>query len=152
MQQVNLYRELLAQVTYQNTLLGGRSFAQNGTSQGTQPQGMNYPPEMLHNMLSSMGGLGGLGAINPAHGLSSLGMGLGNLGNGSGLNYTMSSQGMGVQGYQGQVGMGMAPNLPSLQTFQMLQSLGMLSQGNMGQGGMNQLHGNQQSSPSVGIQ
>lgn len=44
MQQVNLYRELLAQVTYQNTLLGGRSFAQNGTSQASQPQGMNYPP------------------------------------------------------------------------------------------------------------
>ncbi len=45
MQQVNLYRELLAQITYQNALLGGRTYPQGGNTPNPQQQPtMNYPP------------------------------------------------------------------------------------------------------------
>ncbi len=151
MQQVNLYRELLAQITYQNALLGGRTFPNNGqNSNNQQPQGMNYPPEMLHNMLTSMAGLnplaGGLrlsqfGALGGLGGLSGLsGLNLGGLGsnpnlsnlttqslNPSGLgNPGFSPQGLGVAGGLGNGLGGLIPNLQNIQTLQALQSLGSL--------------------------
>lgn len=143
MQQVNLYRELLAQITYQNALLGGRTYPQSGSGQTNQQQGaMNYPPEMLHNMLASMsalgsvGGLGlpqfqGLAGMAGLQGLSGMNLGamgaggsMPNLG-GQGLNPTQgfAPQGLGVNNGLG----GMLPNMQSLQALQALQSLGNFS-------------------------
>lgn len=144
MQQVNLYRELLAQITYQNALLGGRTYPQNQNNPNQQQPSMNYPPEMLHNMLSSMtalnplasslalsqfqalgggGGLGGLGGLNLASlvgnssipNLGAQGLGQGNLG-----PQGFPPQGLGVGSGLG----GLMPNLQSLQALQALQSLG----------------------------
>ena len=160
MQQVNLYRELLAQITYQNALLGGRTYPQSGSGQTNQPQGsMNYPPEMLHNMLASMsalgavgGGLGlpqfqslvGMGGLQGIPGLNLGAMGAGgsmpNLG-GQGLNpSSLGSQGFPPQGMGVNNGLGgMLPNIQSLQALQALQNLGKFlinSGGLMGSGGL----------------
>jgi len=145
MQQVNLYRELLAQITYQNALLGGRTFPQNsGNPNPQQPQQMNYPPEMLHNMLSSMTALNplasglalsqfqGLGSLGGLSGLGGLNMGgLGNNPNLQGLGgQGMNPANMGNQGFPPQglgIGSGLGgliPNLQNMQTLQALQSLG----------------------------
>lgn len=145
MQQVNLYRELLAQITYQNALLGGRTYPQSGSGQSNQqqPAPMNYPPEMLHNMLASMSALGsvaglglpqfqGLGGMSGLSGLPGLNLGgmgpnptMPNLG-GQGLNPSslgsqgFPPQGMGVGSNLG----GLLPNMQNLQALQALQSLG----------------------------
>ena len=144
MQQVNLYRELLAQITYQNALLGGRTYPQNQSNQNQQPNAMNYPPEMLHNMLSSMSslnplanglglsqfqGLGGLGGLSGLSGLNLNGLGsnlnVPNIG-GQGLNPgNINSQGFPPQGMGVGSGLGgLIPNLQSMQALQALQSLG----------------------------
>lgn len=145
MQQVNLYRELLAQITYQNALLGGRTYPQNQNNPNSQQQSsMNYPPEMLHNMLSSMSALNPLAsglALSQFQGLGGLGGGLGGLGGlslgslgsnssipslgGQGLNQgnlgaqSFPPQGLGVSSGLG----GLIPNLQSIQALQALQAL-----------------------------
>lgn len=166
MQQVNLYRELLAQITYQNALLGGRTYPQSGGGQTNQQQGsMNYPPEMLHNMLASMSALGpvaglglpqfqALGGMGGLQGLSGLNLGamgaggsIPNLG-GPGLNPSsvgsqgFPPQGMGVGSNLG----GLLPNLQSLQALQTLQNLGNFSNnsgGLMNPGGLGGLQNSQ---------
>lgn len=148
MQQVNLYRELLAQITYQNALLGGRTYPQSGSGQSSQQQQptMNYPPEMLHNMLASMSALGpiaglglsqfqALGAMGGMPGMSGLNLGamgptgsIPNLG-GQGLNpSSLGSQGFPPQGMGVGNGLGgILPNLQSLQALQALQNMGNIS-------------------------
>lgn len=99
MQQISIYQELLAQLTYQNQLLG-RNMGINNTNPNSQmsmnnpqmnnPQmtnqmgqnpmtsHLNYPPELLNSMLSSMGGslamngLNNLPNLNNPSGLSNL--------------------------------------------------------------------------------
>lgn len=84
-QQVNLYKELLSQVTYQNQLLTRDiTFKQ----QQQQMQGLNYLQAMNGmniNGLSNLGGIGSLpGMMNP---ISGVGPGL--MGNGQYLNQDM---------------------------------------------------------------
>lgn len=103
---------------------------------------MNYPPEMLHNMLASMSALGSIGGLGLPQfqglggmaGLSGIpGLNLGGLGanpnmqNLAGQNLNpgslgsqgFSTQGMGVGNSLG----GLLPNLQNLQALQTLQSL-----------------------------
>lgn len=128
--------------------MGGRTYpngSSNPNGQNTPP--MNYPPELLHNMLSSMSSLGGLlgGGLGvpQLQGLGGLGglnigglVGNPNLGNpgltgsslggvmGGGLN-GLGGQGFGTQGLGMPGALGsMIPNLQALQTLQTLQSLG----------------------------
>lgn len=106
---------------------------------------MTYPPEMLHNMLSSMTALNPLAsslALSQFQGLGGLGGGLGGLGglNLGGLSGNPNIQSLGGQGLgQGNLGPqgfppqglgvgsglgGLMPNLQSMQALQALQSLG----------------------------
>lgn len=166
MQQVNLYRELLAQITYQNALLGGRTYPSGQNNPNQPPNSMNYPPEMLHNMISSMSslnplggglglsqlhGLGGLGALGGLGGLNLNGLGgnlnLPNLG-GQGMNPgNIGSQGFPPQGMGVGSGLnGLIPNLQSMQALQALQSLGnfnVMEGGLMGPGSFGGMGGQQ---------